>query len=129
MRLFLCVVVAMSLLSLFNGFSRADDKKDVQTVTGILIDQHCGEKMMKKDDPEAAAAEHTKSCATADACAASGYCVITGKHMLKFDDAGNKLAKDFLAKTDKEKDLKVTVTGMVHDDQIDVTSLKDAAEK
>jgi len=128
--MFLCTVAAMASLTFFSLFLAADDNKPTsQTVNGILIDQHCGEMMMKKDDPEAAAAEHTKACCTAEACAKSGYAVISGKTMLKFDEAGDKLAKDFLAKTDKEKDLKVTVVGAEHDRQIDVTSLVAAAEK
>ena len=67
--------------------------------------------MMTKDDPEKAAADHPKSCELKDACEKSGYAVISGKEMIKFDDNGNKLAKDFLAKTTKEDNLRVKVTG------------------
>ncbi|MGD1275734.1 MAG: hypothetical protein ABR964_00750 [Tepidisphaeraceae bacterium] len=126
MRTLLCALMAMLAVGLVAKFTVADEQKDAaakQSITGILIDQHCGEMMMSKDDPEAAAADHPKSCCTAEACAASGYSVISGKQMLKFDDNGNKLAKDFLAKTDMEKNLRVTVEGTVTDDKIAVTSL------
>jgi hypothetical protein len=129
MRKALGVFAAMLAFTLVIQFAMAQDAKDAgasQTVTGVLIDQACGAGMMKKADPEAAAAEHPKSCATKDSCEKSGYAVISGKKMLKFDDNGNKLAKDFLAKTDKEKDLRVTVEGTETDGQIAVTSLKPA---
>ena len=92
-------------------------------ITGILIDQACGAKMMAQDDPQKAAASHTRACAMKDACAASGYAVISGKEMIKFDDTGNQLAKDFLQKTDKTDDLMVTVKGTRTGDMIAVTSI------
>jgi len=104
------------------------DNNAQQSTTGILIDQACGAKMLAKDDPEKAAAAHTKACATADACAASGYAVISGKEMIKFDDNGNRLAKDFLQKTDKADDLRVTVEGTRDGDKIAVTSLVAASD-
>jgi hypothetical protein len=93
------------------------------TVSGVLIDQACGANMMKESDPENAASKHLKSCATKDACAASGYAVISGSEMIKFDDNGNTLAKDFLAKTDKTDNLRVTVHGARTGDTIAVTSI------
>ena len=93
------------------------------SVTGVLIDQACGTKMMAQDDPEKAASSHTKECATKEACAASGYAVITGKDMIKFDDNGNQLAKDFLAKTDKTDNLRVTVEGTRNGDMMIVTAI------
>jgi len=127
MRAFLVSLVAVSATLLFVQFTRADDDKKTTTVTGILIDQHCGAKMMQKDDPEAAAAKHPKSCAINEDCAASGYAVISGKKMYKFDDAGNKLAKEYFEKNDSTH---VGVYGTVSgDDQIAVTAINTAAEK
>jgi hypothetical protein len=93
------------------------------TVSGVLIDQACGATMLTKTNPEEAAAAHPKSCATKDACAASGYAVITGSDMVKFDQNGNSLAKDFLAKTDKTDNLRVKVQGTRTGDTIAVTSI------
>ena len=44
----------------------------------------------------------------------------------QFDDKGNTLAKDYLAKTQDEKNIRVTVEGNRHGDQIDVTDIKKA---
>ena len=132
MRAVLIALATSCVLAVFiAASSRVASAADEQQagVTGVLIDQACGAKMMKKDDPEKAAEGHPKSCATKDACEKSGYAVITGHRMLKFDDDGNKLAKDFLAKTDKEKDLRVTVHGTESGDEIHVTSITAAEAK
>lgn len=131
MRMFLTVLVATCVFGFVAARSIADDtnnKGQQTTISGVLIDQKCGATMLTKDDPEKAAAAHTKTCATADACAASGYAVISGKEMIKFDDNGNQLAKDFLAKTDKTDDLRVTVQGTRDGDKIVVTSLVAASD-
>jgi len=109
--------------------SAADDKSDSgkATLTGVLIDQACGSKMTEKDNPEQAAASHPRACAMKDACAKSGYGVIVGKELVKFDENGNKLAKDFLQNSKEESNLRVNVEGTRHGDQIDVTSIKPAA--
>jgi len=125
-RTFPAVFAAALAMALGSAIARAaDDKKDESgkrpTVTGILIDQKCGATMMEKDNPERAAADHSIACAKKEACAASGYAVITGKRMLKFDENGNKLAKEYLEKNDHTK---VAVMGTENGDQIAVTSIK-----
>ena len=35
----------------------------LKEIKGVLIDAMCGEKMMKKEDPQKAAADHPKACA------------------------------------------------------------------
>jgi hypothetical protein len=130
MRTLLIALAATCVMGfLATRATRADDNSKQTTITGILIDQACGAKMMNEDDPEKAAAAHPKSCATKDACAASGYAVISGKQMIKFDDNGNSLAKDWLAKTDKTDDLRVTVQGAQTGDTIAVTSLTAAPDE
>ena len=52
--------------------------------------------MLKKDDPEKAAAGHPKDCATKEACEKSGYAVISGKRMLKFDFKGYSKARQWV---------------------------------
>lgn len=101
---------------------------DKQTITGVLMDLQCSGSYLKKDDPEKAALKHTKDCATEDECAKSGYGVIhDGKKLLKFDDKGNQLAKEYLEKTKKEDNLKVKVEGKVDGDKIAVTAISDAS--
>jgi hypothetical protein len=121
------ILVALAAVIAIGGYattSRAHD--DNGPITGVLIDQACGTKQMTKDDPQAAAAKHPKACCMKDACASSGFAVIQGKHMYKLDDAGAKMAKEYLAKEDSTT--LVTVGGTIKDDTIAVTSLK-AAEK
>jgi hypothetical protein len=98
---------------------------EVTTYTGVLIDNMCAQKFMSKDDPEGAAASHPKSCALSPACAASGFCIITGKKQIKFDDASNKMAKEYLEK--KDSVTKVTVTGTLKNDVLSVKTI-DAAK-
>jgi len=132
MRTFLALTIITCVVGFLAAYSVADDNdakaQKTTTVNGVLIDQHCGPKMLTKDDPEKAAAAHTKACATAEDCEKAGYAVISGKEMIKFDDAGNKLAKDFLAKTDKADNLRVTVEGTRTGDTLAVTSLKAEGE-
>jgi hypothetical protein len=128
MRLFTAVAAAVCALLLTITFTMAANKAEpVTSTSGILIDQACGAKMMDKDDPEKAAAGHTKECATKESCEKSGYAVISGKHMYKFNEKGNVLAKEFLKKTDKESDLRVRVDGAIKGDEILVDGI--VAEK
>jgi hypothetical protein len=122
-------MLALAFVMQFTTARAADEGGTSQKVTGILIDNACGSGMVKKDDPEAAAAKHSRSCAMKKSCEKSGYAVISGKKLLKFDDNGNKLAKDFLANSDKDNDLRVTVEGTVDGNKIAVTSLKAAPDK
>jgi hypothetical protein len=85
-----------------------------KTVTGVLICNHCGSGMMTKDDPEAAAAKHSKACALKEACAASGFTVISGKEQTKLDAASADKAKAYLSKEDNPS--KATVKGNLNSD-------------
>jgi len=128
MKSALIAVVALMVVASYSAFARPDDNDKKGPVTGVLIDQMCGAKMMKKDDPQAAAAKHQKSCAMKEGCADSGFAVISGKTMYKLDDKGAQLAKDYLGKDDSNT--LVTVTGNVKDDNtIEVTDIKPAEKK
>ena len=119
------VLAIVAALAMATQFTRADDQKSgATTITGVLIDQACGAKMMTQDDPEKAAESHPRACAMKEDFAKSGYAVISGKTMYKFDDKGNDLAKDFLKNSTKDSNLRAAVEGNVHGDQIDVTSIK-----
>ena len=128
MRIFLASLAAACILSLGLVVSLADDTKESPRVTGVLIDQACGAKMMDKDDPEKAAAEHPRACAMKEACEKSGYAVISGKTMWKLDAKGNTLAKEFLAKSTKDADIRVLVEGAKKGDEIAVEGIVAAPE-
>ena len=121
MKKSLLASVAVLGLSLCAGFSYA---ADAEKITGVLIDQKCGAKFVGKDDGEAGAAKHPASCAAKDACAKSGYFLITGKQGLKLDDAGAAKAKEYLAK--KDASTKVTIEGTKDGDMLKVSSIEAA---
>ena len=126
MKSILIAVAALIIVGSFARFTRADDEKK-GPVVGVLIDQACGAKMMTKDDPHAAAAKHSKACCMKDACASSGYAVISGKKMYKLDENGTKLAKEYLAKDDSKT--MVSVEGTIEDDKIEATAINPAEKK
>ena len=113
MRKFLIAAFAVTGLVLSGASLRAEDaakdKKD-EGVKGVLIDKKCG---TGKD--EKGAAEHPASCALK--CADSGLGVVKGDKWIKFDEKGQKLAKEYLEKHKDDKDAtKVHVAGKVSED-------------
>ena len=110
MRRFLLTAAAVCGLCVGSMAVRAaDDAKDKE-VKGVLIDAACGAKQASEDT----AVNHAKTCAMKESCAKSGYGVMSGKKFIKFDDAGNDKAKEYLAV--KENATKVTVVGTMSDD-------------
>ena len=108
------------------------EKKDgtgEKTYKGYLADKMCGTGFTKSGDAKKAAEKakkHTKDCALEENCKASGYGLIIGAKFHKFNDAGDKLALDYLNKTKRENNLIVQVKGTMDGDMINVSSLKDS---
>ena len=92
-----------------------------QKVSGYLVDAVCaGNHATEPGYKE----NHDKACNLMAACVKSGYSLITADNkVLKFDAKGNEQALAFIKATDKEKQLKVTVTGKVDGQTITVTSI------
>ena len=109
----------------FCGLAYAADK--TEKVTGVLIDQQCGKNQITKADPEAAAAKHPKACCLKEACAKSGFMVISGKKALKLDEEGAKKAKEYLAKEDSKT--RVVIEGVKDGDTLKVSSITAAPEE
>ena len=116
MRKFLIAAVAMSGLM----FSTAavvkaanEDGKD-KGWNGVLIDSACA----KKQKTEADAADHPKSCAMKEGCAKSGYGIFKGDKFIKFDEASQAKAKEYLEK--EEHGTKVLVTGKLNEDKTEI---------
>ena len=107
MRRFL--VTAAVACGLAVGAVAQDEPKDKE-VQGVLIDVQCA----GRQDSEEKAAGHPKACAMKEGCAKSGYGVFSGKKFIKFDEAGNTKAKDYLAVA--ENATKVVVVGTPSDD-------------
>jgi hypothetical protein len=93
-----------------------------QTLNGYLVDVSCA-----TDDGSKPGfgAKHSKKCLQMPDCEVSGYALLTSDNkVIKFDKAGNATAKQFIAKTDKDNDWKVNVTGDVTGDNMTVQSLE-----
>jgi hypothetical protein len=128
MKKFLFAAIAVCGLTLSGVALRAADEKAAdkgKSFHGVLIDNACG----AKQKTEADAAKHPVSCAKKSSCEESGYQLVSGSDHLKFDDEGNKLAKEYLAKNDKKDATKVTVEGTKDGDNLKVTSIKAADAK
>jgi hypothetical protein len=91
------------------------------TVNGYL--KACSQELAAKG--KQALAQHDRSCSLMDACAESGYGVVTddGK-FIAFDAAGNKRALAAIKAAKKDADFKVTVTGEQQGPVLKVASLK-----
>lgn len=91
------VLAAVAALS-FTSVTRADDTK--HEYTGVLIDNHCGDEMAKKEgassaDIQKAAAEHKKGCLMK--CAKDGgLSLMSDGKMMKLDKASEEKALAYL---------------------------------
>lgn len=118
LKRFLCLI---SLLSAVGLVAFADGKP--VTVTGNIVDKACSARVAKKDNPQEAAAGHTKGCSLMDGCAKSGFGVFADGKYIEFDDKGNTMAKAALEKSTKDKGAKFKVTGKVTDNKMAVESI------
>src|SRR5436309_2357152 len=98
MKLFKTLVsVGMALCLL--GTSAADSAKKVK-LKGHLVDVSCS--IEQKDDLNYMRTSHSKNCFQMPACVKSGYAILTSDDkVLKFDAAGNELAKKLIASNNR----------------------------
>jgi hypothetical protein len=73
------------------------------------------------------AAAHSKACALEEDCASSGYGLISEGKWYKFDEKGDKEAKELIEKSKLEKGLMVMVSGKLDGDKLAVASIKEHA--
>ncbi|MGH9671476.1 MAG: hypothetical protein ACRD3A_15335 [Terriglobales bacterium] len=117
------VLVVLSVLALLAGTSFAGGQGKNEKVSGYLVDILCSSEHASEGD--AFGAKHSKECLQMADCVASGYAVLTAdKKVIKFDAKGNEEAKKAVAASSKEKDFKVTVSGVVQGDTIAVAALE-----
>jgi len=114
----------------FTSIARAEEAKKTE-MTGVLIDQHCGDEMAKKDgakseDIQKAAMEHKKGCALK--CGKDGgMALMSDGKMMNFDKESSEKAMDYL----KEKGHKPSVAIMASkndDGTLKVDSIEAAKE-
>jgi hypothetical protein len=103
----------------------ADEAAEAKEIKGVLIDNNCGSKQASEE----AAANHPKACALKEGCAKSGFAVMSGKKLIKFDEKGNTKAKEYLGVA--ENATKVIVVGTLSEDgkTITVKEIKPQAKK
>ena len=128
MRKFLIAVAAVSgMMFSMTVVKAADEKKDDKGWNGVLIDAACG----KKQKTEGDAADHPKSCIIKEGCMKSGLGLFHDGKFIKFDEASQAKAKEYLEKA--EHGTKVHVTGKLNDDKteiaVDEIHPQDAAQK
>ena len=125
MRLFkyASALALLASLTLINSV-RADDQAQSKEIKGVLIDTHCGEKMMKESDPQAAAEKHPKDCCVKCGNDSGTFAIISDGKMTPLDDKSNTMAKDYINKDDSKTD--VVVQGSVVDGKLSITSIKAA---
>lgn len=90
---------------------------------GYVVDAMCAKTMLKKNNPMERAAKHTRDCALEESCASSGYGLFHDGKYYKFDDEGDKKAKDVIENSTTEKGMMVDVTGQMEGDKIIVASI------
>ncbi len=116
----------------FGGSAIAQESKQVMTKEkapstwqGYLVDAASAQAMLKS--PESAmksASEYTRETAMKEANRTSGYGILTGGKWLRFDEAGNTKAAEFLKTTDQVKGILVTISGSLNGDELAVESIK-----
>jgi len=99
----------------------AAGQSGAQKINGHLVDAVCASNHATEPGY---VEKHDKNCNLMPGCVKSGYSLVTADHkVLKFDQKGNEQALAFIKATEKDKDLKVAVTGSVSGDSIAVTSI------
>jgi hypothetical protein len=113
------LIAGMLISGLMSGAALA---ADTQKFSGVLIDSKCGAKPAKDENPEKAAAKHPKACVLK--CAKDGdMALITGKDMLKLDEASKAKAVEFLGKAESTK---VNIEGTKEGDTLKISKIEAA---
>lgn len=107
------------------------DKKEIakgEMMKGYLVDKMCGSGFAKKDKETAMskAMKHTVSCTLEESCMESGYGLLMDGKYVKFDEAGDKMALDYLKKTKVKENILVEVSGTQEGETIKVKSISEA---
>lgn len=124
MKKALFALAALGFILTTGHFAQAEDKK-AEKMTGVLIDEHCGEEMAKKgDDAQKSAEGHKKACALK--CAKDGGLefMADGK-LTKLDEASDKKALEYL-KGEKHGTKVVIMASKNDDGSLNISEIKPA---
>jgi len=120
-RIISCIVLSTAIVVV--GFGQDAKKSEKTTMHGYVVDAMCAKGMAKKDNPMEAAAKHTKACALEEGCAASGFGLFSDGKWHKFDETGDKAAKELIEGSKTEKGMMIEVTGELKGDVLAVASI------
>ena len=95
--------------------------EETVTVSGYVVDNLCAGPQ-KTEDLAVFVQTHTKECALAPSCAASGYAIFAEGQLLKFDQESSAKVSEFLKKADST--LKVIVEAKKGVDGLALISIK-----
>jgi hypothetical protein len=122
------LVIGLILLALGAGVASGDGE---EAVSGYLTDMSCAMPISThpEDIPDFGYS-HDHDCLRKEACAKSGYAVLTTENrLLAFDPAGNRKAAEWLRTTDRQSDFQVIVRGIVNGDRIAVSTITPVASR
>jgi hypothetical protein len=109
-------------LTCISGSTSARENQK-QIFTGTLVDVTCA------TDPKRILSklrsEHSRKCLLMPVCAESGYALLTDQdEVLRFDAAGNELARKFIQKNARSQHWRVSVEGALAGDRVSVRHIK-----
>jgi len=114
-------VLAVTLLVLAALPALAAKGKKV-TLSGVLVDVSCATERAR--DLDGLRIKHTKKCLQMPDCDKSGFALLTADNkVIRFDEAGNQQARTLIAKTEKERDWQVKVSGRLDGEALAVKKL------
>ena len=114
------IFITIFCLTMISSVSLA--KTPTKIWSGYLMDKMCSKRMVGNHEKMAG---HTKTCLTEDGCAGSGYGLMTDKKFIPFDSKGNEIAATLIKNSPKEKDFQIEVKGVLKNNKIAVTDLKE----
>ncbi len=107
------------LLSLFLGAMSVANAADIQ---GVLTDWNCTERMVRNGREKVL--QQDQSCSLAKNPNRSAYGLITNdKKFYKFDEAGNKQARELLNSSPNKNSLRVIARGELEGNTMKVTTM------
>ena len=108
----LCILIGAA-------FGIAEEKK---VLNGFLVDQKCAS-FYVESQPEKLP-DHTKGCVVA--CGVNGgFGLFVKDRFIPFGEQGNKLAREWLEQTSRQKELRATVTFLVDGNKFKVEAIED----
>jgi hypothetical protein len=120
-------ILAFSMLLLLTSMTMIAQETGSITLSGYVVDQHCGGNLATKANAMEKAAAHTKECALMADCAASGYGIFSSGKYYKFDEKGSATAKALIEKSKRSKALYFTAVGKIADGNLTVASLSESS--